>query len=90
MKTEPPRRRYVEDVKQILERIKGQPGLASRLADDADIINEVGLDSLEMMEFMLEVESRLGLQINFERMSFDLVQSIEKFASFLSSMKTRE
>ena len=82
-------RSYVEDVKRILESVKGQPGLAARLADDASIVDDVGLDSLEMMEFMLEVESRLGLQIDFDRMDFELVRSIAAFSEFLLGMKAR-
>ena len=56
----------IQEIKLILEKIKGVPGLAAQLADSADIIEDIGLDSLQMMEFMLEVESQLNLEIDFE------------------------
>ena len=77
----------IQEIKLILEKIKGVPGLASQLADSADIIEDVGLDSLQMMEFMLEVESQLNLEIDFEKLDFSYLKSIEKFSEVLHQMK---
>ncbi len=77
----------VREVKLILEKIKGIPGLAAQLSDSADIIEDVGLDSLQMMEFMLAVESQLNLEIDFEKLDFSYLKSIEKFSEVLQHMK---
>jgi acyl carrier protein len=77
----------IQEIKLILEQIKGVPGLAAQLADSADIIEDIGLDSLQMMEFMLEVESQLDLEIDFEKLDFSYLKSIEKFSEVLQQMK---
>jgi acyl carrier protein len=77
----------IQSIKLILEKIKGVPGLAQQLADSADIIEDVGLDSLQMMEFMLEIESQLNLEIDFEKLDFSYLKSIEKFSEVLQQMK---
>ena len=77
----------ISEIKLILEKIKGVPGLASQLADSADIIEDIGLDLLQMMEFMLEVESQLNLEIDFEKLDFSYLKSIEKFSEVLQKMK---
>jgi acyl carrier protein len=77
----------IQSIKLILEKIKGVPGLAEQLADSADIIEDVGLDSLQMMEFMLEIESQLNLEIDFEKLDFSYLKSIEKFSEILQQMK---
>ena len=77
----------IPEIKLILEKIKGVPGLASQLPDSADIIEDIGLDSLQMMEFMLEVESQLNLEIDFEKLDFSYLKSIEKFSEILQQMK---
>ncbi len=77
----------IQEIKLILEKIKGVPGLAAQLADSADIIEDIGLDSLQMMEFMLEVESQLDLEIDFEKLDFSYLKSIEKFSEVLQQMK---
>jgi acyl carrier protein len=77
----------IQEIKLILEKVKGIPGLSEKLSDSADIIEDVGLDSLQMMEFMLEVESQLDLEIDFEKLDFSYLKSIEKFSEVLQQMK---
>jgi acyl carrier protein len=77
----------IQSIKMILEKIKGVPGLSQQLADSADIIEDVGLDSLQMMEFMLEIENQLNLEIDFEKLDFSYLKSIEKFSEILQQMK---
>jgi acyl carrier protein len=77
----------IQEIKLILEKIKGVPDLAAQLSDSADIIEDIGLDSLQMMEFMLEVESQLNLEIDFEKLDFSYLKSIEKFSEVLQQMK---
>lgn len=77
----------ISEIKLILEKVKGVPGLAANLADSADIIEDIGLDSLQMMEFMLEVESQLDLEIDFEQLDFSYLKSIETFSEVLQQMK---
>jgi acyl carrier protein len=77
----------INEIKQILEKVKGSPGLAKTMPDSANIIDDVGLDSLEMMDFMLEVESHFEMEIDFERLEFEYLESIEKFSDFLSREK---
>ena len=75
-----------EEIKSVLETVKRMPGLAARLDDSAHLIHGVGLDSLEMMEFMLELESRLDLIIDFDRLDFSAFESIEKFSRVIAGM----
>jgi acyl carrier protein len=73
----------VEEVKRILEDIKGIPGYAQTLTAQSSIIHDVALDSLEMLNFILKVESELGVEIDFEKLSFTYFQSIQSFCDFL-------
>jgi len=43
-------------LKEILARIKFDPTLFDRHAEGAHLVDDVGLDSIEMMRFMLEIE----------------------------------
>ncbi len=77
------------ELKAILERVTGRSGLAAALADGASIVDEVGLDSLEMMNFLLEIERRLDIEIDFEKLDFADLHSLEKLAGFLASARRR-
>lgn len=80
----------IDDVKLVLERVKRIPGLAERLDDSAHLIDDVKLDSLEMMEFMLELESSLALTIDFERLDFGYFESITKLSDVLETMRRHD
>ncbi len=76
----------ITTIKAILGKLKRDETMATQLSDEADLINEVGLDSLEMLQFMLEAEEQLGLQIDFEALEFDYLHSIRALAEFLDTM----
>ena len=76
----------IDVIKQILASLKAHPGPHTALSDTADLVNEVGLDSIEMLQFMLEVEARLGIRIDFEKLEYAYLGSIRTLAGFLESM----
>ncbi|MDO8278914.1 MAG: phosphopantetheine-binding protein [Burkholderiaceae bacterium] len=76
-------------IKNIVARIKRKPELAHSLADTADLIDEVGLDSLEMLQFMLELEESLNILIDFDRLEFSSLRSIQQLAGLLDTMPRR-
>ena len=73
-------------IKRILAAVKALPGSPADLADDTDIINDVGLDSIELLSFMLEVEAQMEIRIDFDRMEFSTLSSIARLAAFLDTM----
>jgi acyl carrier protein len=72
-------------LKDVLANLRGDPEL-KHLPDDASVLGDVGLDSLELLQFMLEVEARLAVEVDFERLSFEQLESLTDLASFLDSM----
>lgn len=74
----------LRELKAILERVTGRADLAQRLSDTASVIDDVGLDSLEMMNFMLEIERRLAVEIDFDKLDFEAMRSLTVLAEFLA------
>jgi acyl carrier protein len=72
-------------LKDVLADLRGDPELKN-LPDEASVLSDVGLDSLELLQFMLEVEARLAVEVDFERLSFEQLESLTDLASFLDSM----
>jgi acyl carrier protein len=72
-------------LKDVLADLRGDPELKN-LPDDASVLSDVGLDSLELLQFMVEVEARLAVEVDFERLSYEQLESLTDLASFLDSM----
>jgi acyl carrier protein len=80
----------VAAIKEIIAKLRGSPELATELSDTADLVNGLALDSLEMLQFMLELEDRLAIRIDFDRLEFSYLRSIRTLADFLDTMPARE
>jgi acyl carrier protein len=80
----------IDAIKQTLEKIKGVTGMSRTLSDDVDIIKGVGLDSLQMLRFMLELEERLAVVIDFDRLEYSYFNSIRTLAGFMDEMPPRQ
>lgn len=71
---------------EILADIKEDDKLKDSLTGESSIIDDVGLDSLEMINFLLMIEEEFGKEINFERLEYSNLASINTFVSFLQSL----
>lgn len=76
----------ISTIKKILSELKNSPELVDKLTEDSNIIEGVGLDSLEMLQFMLEVEEQLQIAIDFETLEYEHLHSIKSLAEFLQGM----
>ena len=72
-------------LKDVLASLRGDPDLKN-LPDHASVISDVGLDSLELLQFMLEIEANLAIEVDFERLGFDDLESLTDLAAFVDSM----
>ena len=70
----------------ILADIKEDEKLKDTLTGESSIIDDIGLDSLEMINFLLMIEEEFGKEIDFERLEYSNLESINKFVSFLGTL----
>ncbi|MGW4911711.1 acyl carrier protein [Streptomyces sp. NPDC004270] len=52
---------------------------------ETSIISDLGLDSLQMIEFLLTVEDSLQVELDFESMDMDCLESVDAFCRFVST-----
>jgi acyl carrier protein len=76
-----------ETIKKILSEVKDTPTAAIALSDDTNIINDIGLDSLQMVTFMLKLEEELNIEIDFDTLDFSTLMSVGSLCNFLSKQK---
>ncbi|MBB6625102.1 acyl carrier protein [Clostridium gasigenes] len=70
----------------ILSEIKEDETLKNSLSSDSKIIDKVGLDSLQMINFILMVEEAFNIEIDYEEFDFDYLESINSFCNFLKAI----
>lgn len=78
----------IQTIMNILCEVKESPELMSTLKPQTDIIQDVGLDSLQMINFVLAIEDAFDLEIDFETFDYEHMSSIERLVSFLEREKS--
>ncbi|MFD2874997.1 acyl carrier protein [Paenibacillus rhizoplanae] len=60
-----------EQIIAMISEIKDDAQLANRLNEHSSIMEDGGLDSLQLITFLLKVEERFDIEIDFEQFDFD-------------------
>ena len=51
---------------------------------DTDILNDIGVDSLQLVQFLLKLEEEMNITIDYDALTFEDLATIGTLASFLS------
>ena len=70
-----------ERIIKIIEKLKGRE--MPELNSDSSIINDYRLDSLETVNFYLNLEDEFDIIIDFENFDFELLSSVNKLAEYI-------
>ncbi|ANY69370.1 hypothetical protein BBD42_24955 [Paenibacillus sp. BIHB 4019] len=79
----------IEKIKDILATVKEDETLRDTITLKSDLINEIGIDSLQMIQFILMVEDVFRVEISYEDLDFKYLLSVEAFMHFLEGMEPR-
>ncbi|QDX93930.1 acyl carrier protein [Brevibacterium sp. JNUCC-42] len=74
----------------LVEIIKTHYGLEidpASIPDDLDIIKQYNLDSIVIMELLVNIEKRFDIQIADEELNTELVRTIDKLMLYIQSKK---
>ncbi len=61
--------------------------IAATLTLDSDLINDAGLDSIQLITMILNLEDNLDIVIDFDDFDFDKINTIGNLAEFLKGLK---
>jgi len=80
----------VEQMIQMISDVKEDPACLTKLGPDSDIIHDAGLDSIQLIHFILRIEDEYDVEIDFEEFDMDHLGSIAGFCNFVNQAKTGE
>lgn len=79
----------IQRIKEILAEIKEDPTLIQSLSDQCDIVNDVGLDSLQMVAFMLRLEEGCDIEIDFDKFNLCSIRTLPALCAFLAAARQK-
>jgi acyl carrier protein len=57
------------------------------ISAEADLVNEYGLDSLQMIAFLLGIEDTLDVELDYENLQLEHLRSVREVASFVAGLR---
>jgi acyl carrier protein len=73
-------------LKELLADALRDTGGTREIHDDDDIVHGLGLDSLQMIHFLLGVETRFEIALDFEKIDLDTLGSVRQFADLVRAL----
>jgi len=57
------------------------------MEDTANIVEDIGLDSLQLINLMLRAEDEFGIEIDFDNLDMKHLESVQAFCDYIVSCK---
>jgi len=74
-----------EKIKTIISQVKENIDINS-ISDNADLMNDIGLDSLQMINFLLQLEDNFDVELDFDSLDYSHMRSLPKLVRFMENM----
>ncbi len=75
----------LDQIKKTIVLVMNDQSLQETITEETDLINDIGFDSLQLVDFLLEIEKEFGIDINLESLEIDQVRSVRNFIQFIQS-----
>ena len=73
----------LSEIKQILIDVSGTKLMAEDIPDMADPVDDCGLDSISIVEFVVSIEKRFGVILVNEGIDLDVIRNLSHLADFV-------
>lgn len=74
-----------DKVKEIIGNVLENKDIIDNIGDHTNLIEELGFDSLQTINFILMLEDEFDIEIDFEEIEFDMFLDFEKLIQYLEN-----
>ena len=75
-----------EEIIKILSEVKQDPSLASRVTGASHLVDDLNLDSLQMIDLILKVQDRFSVVVDFDSFQVEHLSSLDRFTQYISEL----
>lgn len=75
----------ISRVKKVLAEVLPDFGSADDVPSDADMVQELGLDSLQAINFLLRIEDEFDIELDYDNLSLDHLRSVREFSAIVDA-----
>lgn len=71
---------------QLIADVKNDPSLVDTLTGSSHLIDDVGMDSLQMINLILQIESEFDVEVDFNSFYIDHLSSLNHFTEYVAGL----
>jgi acyl carrier protein len=75
-----------ERIIELIAQVKEDPSIAKQMVGSSHLVNEVGLDSLKVINLILLVEQEFSVEVDFDSFEIDHLSSLDKFVGYVEAL----
>jgi len=75
-----------DKIVQLIAQVKNDAALNERVNGSSHLVNDIGLDSLQLISLILLVEDEFEVQVDFDSFQVDHLSSLERFANYVAAL----
>lgn len=76
-----------EKLVNIICTVKEDDTLAKKIENSTDLLNEIDIDSLQLINIILQIEDKLDVEINFDEFDMNNLKSIDSLCEYINSKR---
>ncbi|NUT50031.1 MAG: acyl carrier protein [Saccharothrix sp.] len=73
-------------IKEVLASVLANGITADEIADDADLVEEYGLDSLQTISLLLGIEDVFDVELDYDSLDLDHLRSVRRFGEWVADL----
>ncbi|WP_340678347.1 phosphopantetheine-binding protein [Paraglaciecola sp.] len=70
-------------IANLVAEIKKDAALAEQIGPNTNLIEDVGMDSLDMVDFLLNLESCFDISVDFDNFDFEVLTLVSRLISYI-------
>lgn len=75
------------NVRAVLASVLANGMTVDDISADANLVDEYGLDSLQMISFLLGIEDTFDVELDYENLRLDHLRSVREFVGFVAGLR---
>lgn len=75
-----------EKIIDLIAQVKEDPSVAGRITGSSHLVNDIGLDSLKVINLVLLVEQEFAVEVDFDTFEIHHLSSLDQFVGYVQGL----
>lgn len=75
------------EIRAVLASVLDNGIMADDISADADMVIDYGIDSLQVINFLLAIEDTFDVELDYENLELDHLRSVREFTDFVAGLR---